>query len=151
MPEPCYFDNKTNCWKQRRTVANAVINHSQKYEYTNKKKVVIKMKRLISLLNDSYDGRKPQKRFLLVLNTYLTIKLIQFINFLFYSPQIQPTPSNHIQAIHFGLFLLTLIWFFAIRPLRSIKRMQWNFLTITLRWKLAFLSITAKKIFKEVI
>lgn len=109
------------------------------------------MKRLISLLNDSYDGRKSQKRFLLVLNDYLTIKLIQFINFLFYSPQIQPMPSNIIQAIHFALILFIVIWFFAIRPLRSVKRMQWNFLTITLRWKFSLLLLKAEQKFKEVI
>lgn len=109
------------------------------------------MKRLISLFNYSYDGRKSQRRFLLVLNTYLTIKLIQFINFLFYSPQFQPAPSNAIQAIHFVLLLFILIWFLAIRPLRSIKRMQWNFLTITLRWKLALLTLKVEQKFKEVI
>lgn len=109
------------------------------------------MKRLISLLNYSYDGRKSQRRFLLLLNTYLTIKLIQFINFLFYSPQIQPTPSNAIQAIHFVLLLFILIWFLAIRPLRSVKRTQWNFLTITLRWKFSLFSLKVEKLFKEVI
>lgn len=109
------------------------------------------MKRLISLLNYSYDGSKPQKRFLLVLNTYLTIKLIQFINFLFYSPQIQPAPSNTIQAIHFGLLLFIIIWFLAIRPFQSVKRMQWNFLTITLRWKIALLTLKVEQKFKEVI
>ncbi len=116
-----------------------------------KRKVVIQMKRLISLLNYSYDGRKSQRRFLLLLNTYLTIKLIQFINFLFYSPQIQPTPSNAIQAIHFVLLLFILIWFLAIRPLRSVKRTQWNFLTITLRWKFSLFSLKVEKLFKEVI
>lgn len=109
------------------------------------------MKQPISILNYSYDGRKPQKRFLLVLNTYLTIKLIQFINFLFYSPQIQPASSNAIQAIHFVLLLFILIWFLAIRPLRSVKRMQWNFLTITLRWKLALFTLKVEQKFKEVI
>ena len=116
-----------------------------------KRKVVIQMKRLISLLNYSYDGRKSQRRFLLLLNTYLTIKLIQFINFLFYSPQIQPTPSNAIQAIHFVLLLFILIWFLAIRPLRSVKRTLWNFLTITLRWKFSLFSLKVEKLFKEVI
>lgn len=116
-----------------------------------KMKVVIQMKQLISLLNYSYDGRKSQRRFLLLLNTYLTIKLIQFINFLFYSPQIQPMPSNIIQAIHFALILFIVIWFFAIRPLRNVKRIQWNFLTITLRWKLALFSLKVEKLFKEVI
>lgn len=109
------------------------------------------MKRLISLFNYSYDGRKSQKRFLLVLNTYLSIKLIQFINFLFYSPQIQTAPSNAIQTIHFVLLLFILIWFFAIRPLRSVKRIQWNFLTITLRWKLALLTLKVEQKFKEAI
>ncbi|MCB5953258.1 hypothetical protein LI951_14375 [Enterococcus sp. BWT-B8] len=109
------------------------------------------MKRLISLLNDSYDGRKSQKRFLLVLNAYLTIKLIQFINFLFYSPRIQPTPSNSIQPIHFVLLIFILTWFFAIRPLRGVKRAQWNFLVITLRWKIALLTLKVEQKFKEVI
>jgi hypothetical protein len=107
------------------------------------------MKRLISLLNGSYDGSKSQQRFLLVLNAYLTIKLIQFINFLFYSPQIQPTPSNDIQALHFALFFFILTWFFAIRPLRGMKRIQWNFLTITLRWKFSFLLLKVQKISEE--
>ncbi|MGC6768808.1 hypothetical protein [Enterococcus sp. LJL51] len=109
------------------------------------------MKRLISLLNGSYDGCKSQKRFLLALNAYLTIKLIQFINFLFYSSQIQPAPSNAIQAIHFGLLLFILIWFLAIRPLRGVKRAQWNFLVITLRWKLALFTLKVEQKFKEVI
>lgn len=114
-------------------------------------KVVIQMKRLISLLNYSYDGRKSQRRFLLLLNTYLTIMLIQFISFLFYSPQIQPMPSNIIQAIHFALILSIVIWFLAIRPLRSVKRAQWNFLVITLRWKLALLTLKVEQKIKEVI
>ncbi|GGC92721.1 hypothetical protein [Enterococcus wangshanyuanii] len=109
------------------------------------------MKRLISLLNSPYDGRKSQRKFLLVLNSYLAIKLIQLINFLLYSTQIQPAPSNAIQAIHFGLLLFILIWFLAIRPLRSVKRMQWNFFTITLCWKLALLTLKVEQKFKEVI
>lgn len=109
------------------------------------------MKQLISLLNYSYDGRKSQKRFLLVLNACLAIKLIQFLNFLFCSPQIQLTPSNTIQAIHFTLILFVGVWFLAIRPLRSVKRKQWNFLTVTLRWKFSLLSLKIQKIFKEVI
>jgi len=86
-----------------------------------------------------------------MINTYLTIKLIQFINFLFYSSQIQSTPSNAIQTIHFVLLLFILTWFLAIRPLQSVKRMQWNFLTITLRWKLALLTLKVEQKFKEVI
>ncbi|HDV0789038.1 TPA: hypothetical protein RHJ99_001880 [Enterococcus faecalis] len=114
-------------------------------------KVVIQMKQLISLLNYSYDGRKSQKRFLLALNAYLAIKLIQFINFLFNVPFLQSAPTNVFQVFHLMLILFVIICFFIVRPLRTIKRIQWNFLTITLRWKFSLLSLKIQKILKEVI